>query len=109
MVWIKRIEIMLYIIVFLAISICTYDSYNRFYIADFLVKIFCGNTLGDCHFKVEEIYGLFHYFGSVLFLIFGQKELFFILGQVITLAVYCLLIRVCFYICYKLIFLLNNR
>lgn len=104
MVWIKRIEIALYSIIFIIIGICTYDFFNRFYIRAKLVNLFCNDTAGDCHFKIMEIYGIFHDLGSFVFLLFGQYKVFFLIGQIITLIIYFSIVRLFFYAVNKLFF-----
>lgn len=79
---------LLYYIVTLLIIVTTVDFFQRFSIRKAIVIFLCKNTKGDCHFKVEEIYGFFHDLGSFLYLLFGQSKVFFVIGQIITLLIY---------------------
>jgi hypothetical protein len=77
-------------------------SFYRFKLGNYLVTIFCGDaTRRDCYFKIEDFYSYFHDFGTLIYLLFGQKRISFIIGQIIALSVYLLLIWVLFFILKK--------
>jgi len=98
MKWINILQKILYGFTLVGIVIGTYDFFNDFRIRKCLMIFFCGDTVGDCHFKVEELYGIFHYLGSFIFLIFNQSKLLFIIGQLITLLIYCAVIWLIIYL-----------
>ena len=93
---INKIKYSLYIIITMCIIIVSYDVLNNFKIRNSLVELFCNGTAGNCHFKVQNFYGLFHYFGTYLSLLFGTSDFAFIFGQILTLIIYLSLIWILF-------------
>ena len=76
----------------MCIIIVSYDVLNNLKIRTSLVKLFCNDTSGDCHFEIENIYGLFHNIGSLISLFFNHSNFAFILGQIFTLLIYFFII-----------------
>lgn len=85
---INKIEYSLYVLISGCIILVSYDVLNDLKIRNGLVNLFCNGTSGNCHFKAESIYGMFHYFGTYLSLIFGTSNFVFVCGQLLTLIIY---------------------
>lgn len=100
---INRIEYGLYILLPLCIIIVSYDVLNNFRIRNNLVLLFCDNTSGNCHFKIQDIYGIFHNMGTFLSLVFGSSSAVFILGQILTFFLYSLIIWMLLFLMKKII------
>lgn len=95
---IRIIERTLYTIMAMGITIVTLDFFNEFRVQTWLTDLFCGGTVGVCHWKIETIFGFFNSWGLIFYAIFSQKKYFFIHGQIVTLVVYFLLIRGAMYL-----------
>ncbi|MCT4640032.1 MAG: hypothetical protein N4A72_20215 [Bacteroidales bacterium] len=89
-----KVETILYSIVLIGIIVGTFDFFNRFSIRTWIALSICGGVEGHCYLDVINIFGVFHYLGSFMYLALGQNKVFFIVGQLITLLLYCAIIWV---------------
>ncbi|MBP1223627.1 hypothetical protein JOD96_002193 [Flavobacterium sp. 1355] len=52
---INKIEYSLYVLISVCIILVSYDVLNDLKIRNGLVSLFCNGTLGECHFKIQNI------------------------------------------------------
>lgn len=100
---IKKIELAIIIMVTIIFLIITVDVINNLKIRSELELFLCNDFIGDCHYKVEYIYGFFHNWGSLISLLFNGDNIIFILVQILTFIIYILIIKLFFYILMKIL------
>jgi len=91
----------------------TYDvAFGEYKLGHYLITLFCNDTVGNCHFKIEDFYSNFYSFGSFIYSFFGQTKISFIIGQIIILLIYYLFIWTLFYLikrCVRIISFILRR
>lgn len=78
----------LYIIIGILLLLITIDIIEEFYLREKMIMLICKDTTGNCHWNIIEFYTLFHWIGSILFMVFGQSKIAFLVGQIFTLLIY---------------------
>lgn len=99
----RNIKLFLYVFITICIAIASYDVLSGFKIRTNLVNQFCGGTVGDCHYQVENVYGIFHNIGTLFSFFFSGSTLAFIFGQLLTLIFFLFGIWIVFYFFKKLV------